>query len=80
MKMGCLKRPSKFLFIKYNKPHIWEIERAGKFMPRVGDKFIVQYKCTCCGLFKIEHFVSGESLMRVGYSAEKIEELQTTTF
>lgn len=68
------------MFVKYNKPHIWEIKKVGKFIPNVGNYFIVESECLLCGLMHKEHFVTGETLMEKGYSADKIKALQSVAF
>lgn len=75
--MSCPKRPYKILglFNSY-KPHEWKIEEVGVFMRGESDYFSVRYQCPHCELTQKRHFVTGEELMKEGYTIEQLHDFR----
>lgn len=77
--MSCPKRPYKYFFGLFSgfKEHEWQITDVGVFMRSCFDgDYVVKYKCPHCELTDKRSFVSGEELMRAGYTIEQLKEAQ----
>jgi len=75
--MSCPLRPKRkvrFLWWSWyvSQDHDWKILDIGVHMVGVSNSFKVEKKCIHCDKWQLEHFVSHEELLELGFSQEEI--------